>query len=144
MAFQLLQQHSWTTLYIHTKYNNVKNDCDTRFSSSWVLQHMDHDKRTMKWLPGFSKYCHIVQIVYKLFVTDGGDNKCNLHRKGKSFSYLYYISWLSNIDMYLCTQCGFKCLLGRNQKIETKLGCENITSQNTIAQLIGLVERLTF
>ena len=79
----------------------------------------------MKWLPGFSKYCHIVQIVYKLFVTDGGDNKCNLHRKGKSFSYLYYISWLSNIDMYLCTQCGFKCLLGRNQKIETKLGCEN-------------------
>ena len=32
-------------------------------------------------------------------------------------------------------QCGFFCLLGRDQKIETKLGCENIMSQNTIVQL---------
>ena len=41
-------------------------------------------------------------------------------------------------------QCGFKCLLGHDQKIETKLGYENIMSQNTIVQLIGLIERLTF
>ena len=41
-------------------------------------------------------------------------------------------------------QCGFFCLLGRDQKIETKLGCENIMSQNTIVQRIGLIERLTF
>ena len=38
-------------------------------------------------------------------------------------------------------QCGLKCLLGCDQKIETKLGCGNIMSQNTIVQLIGLMER---
>ena len=42
------------------------------------------------------------------------------------------------------SQCGFFCLLGRDQKIETKLGCENIMSQNTIVQQIGLIERLRF
>ena len=41
-------------------------------------------------------------------------------------------------------QCGFFCLLGRDQKIEMKLGCENIMSQSTIVQQIGLIERLTF
>ena len=41
-------------------------------------------------------------------------------------------------------QCGLKCLLGHDQKIETKLGCENIMSQNTIVQQIGLIERLRF
>ena len=41
-------------------------------------------------------------------------------------------------------QCGLFCLLGRDQKIEMKLGCENIISQNTIVQRIGLIERLTF
>ena len=41
-------------------------------------------------------------------------------------------------------QCRFFCLLGRDQKIETKLGCENIMSQNTIVQQIGLIERLRF
>ena len=41
-------------------------------------------------------------------------------------------------------QCGLFCLLGRDQKIETKLGCENIMSQNTIVQQIGLIERLRF
>ena len=40
-------------------------------------------------------------------------------------------------------QCGLFCLLGRDQKIEMKLGCENIMSQNTIVQRIGLIERLT-
>ena len=41
-------------------------------------------------------------------------------------------------------QCGLFCLLGRDQKIEMKLGCENIMSQNTIVQQIGLIESLTF
>ena len=41
-------------------------------------------------------------------------------------------------------QCGLFCLLGRDQKIEMKLGCENIMSQNTIVQRIGLIESLTF
>ena len=41
-------------------------------------------------------------------------------------------------------QCGFFCFLGRDQKIETKMGCENIMSQNTIVQQIGLIERLRF
>ena len=38
----------------------------------------------------------------------------------------------------------FFCLLGRDQQIEMKLGCENIMSQNTIVQRIELIERLTF
>ena len=42
-----------------------------------------------------------------------------------------------------CRQCGLFCLLGRDQKIEMKLGCENIMSQHTIVQLIELKERLT-
>ena len=44
-------------------------------------------------------------------------------------------------------QCGLFCLLGRDQKIEMKLGCENIMSQNTLVAclaIIGLIERLTF
>ena len=45
---------------------------------------------------------------------------------------------------HIQVQCGLFCLLGRDQKIETKLGCENIMSQNTIVQLVGLIERLTF
>ena len=51
------------------------------------------------------------------------------------------------MQAYKCVttkQCGFFCLLGRDQKIETKMGCENIMSQNTIVQLKGLIERLTF
>ena len=33
-----------------------------------------------------------------------------------------------------CEQCGLFHLLGRDQKIEMKLGCENFMSQNTIVQ----------
>ena len=57
----------------------------------------------------------------------------------------YYKSKWRNVTLkIMCKQCGFFCLLGRDQKIETKLGCENIMSQNTIVQLIRLIERLTF
>ena len=49
-----------------------------------------------------------------------------------------------SIIVYRDRQCGFFCLLGRDQKIEMKLGCENIMSQNTIVQRIGLIESLTF
>ena len=31
--------------------------------------------------------------------------------------------------------------MGRDQKFETNLGCENVKSQNTIVKLIGLMER---
>ena len=60
------------------------------------------------------------------------------------FLALFHISdekWLLSDS---CKQCGLFCLLGRDQKIEMKLGCENIMSQNTIVQRIGLIERLTF
>ena len=37
-----------------------------------------------------------------------------------------------------------KMLGGCDQKIKTKLGCENNLSQNTIVQLIGLMEWQTY
>ena len=48
--------------------------------------------------------------------------------------------------LILCSldQCGFICLLGHDQKIETKLGYDDIMSQNTIVQLIGLMEWQTY
>ena len=39
---------------------------------------------------------------------------------------------------YYWAQCGLFCLLGRDQKIEMKLGCENIMSQNTGCLLISV------
>ena len=55
-----------------------------------------------------------------------------------------YQCYLKKHKMSVHEQCGLFCLLGRDQKIEMKLGCENIMSQNTIVQRIGLIESLTF
>ena len=117
-------------------------------NTQWATKRLFINQQRLKWRWKLEFLCLWTSSVMKVRLSH---IKC-WHLSISYFKSVIYMLGLNFIliacmQAYKCVttkQCGFFCLLGRDQKIETKLGCENIMSQNTIVQQIGLIERLRF